>query len=373
ASLRQRLGRSGRRSDAAVLRMFIPEDELTAQSHVSDQLRLEIIQCVAMVNLLLKKWYEPPQVNQLHLSTLVQQTLSVIGQYGGVRANQLWALLCDSGVFGIVDQKLYATFLRSLGQQDLISQTHDGQIVLGAKGERYVGHFTFYTAFNTPEEYRLDCDGKALGTLPIDKPLIVGQHIIFAGKRWEVLHVDAEKKLIKLKRAIGGKPPKFEGGIQTVHDNVRQEMFRIYREQDEPIFLNKEAGNLFCEGLKHFDNLRLKNRNVLQNGESIHIIPWRGDQTVSTITALLRHQGLMAEDYGGIIDIRNCTTEQLKEVIDAILHGTMPTPSELAESVENTIIEKHDWILSEKLRTLSYGSRFFDIQSAKETLQKIRC
>lgn len=371
ASLRQRLGRSGRRDDAAVLRMFIPEAELTAKSHVSDQLRLEIFQCVAMVNLLLKKWYEPPRTDQLHFSTLAQQTLSVIGQYGGVRAHQLWTLLCESGAFGSIDQNLYATFLRALGQQDLISQTHDGQIILGSKGERYVGHFTFYTAFNTPEEYRLDCEGKVLGTIPVDKPLIVGQHIIFAGKRWEVQHIDPEKKLIKLKRATGGQPPKFAGGGQNVHDIVRQEMVRIYENQEPPIFLNKQASALFNEGLENYFKLGLDKKHVLSNGDTTHIIPWIGDRKTSTITTLLRKKELMAEDFGGIIDIRHCTRELLTETITKILSEPLPTPAELAEGIENTIEEKHDWILPTKLRALGFGTRHFDIQGAYNVLRSL--
>ncbi|MCT7633006.1 hypothetical protein N5U59_08590 [Aliarcobacter butzleri] len=55
-----------------------------------------------IINLLLKKWYEPSSKQRYHFSTLVQQTLSVIGQYGGVRVDQLWKLLCETGPFGRV-------------------------------------------------------------------------------------------------------------------------------------------------------------------------------------------------------------------------------------------------------------------------------
>jgi len=219
ASLRQRLGRSGRRSKAAVLRLFIPEDELTPKSHIIDRLRLHTIQSIAMVNLLLQKWYEPPPEQQYHFSTLIQQTLSVIGQYGGVRAHQLWALLCKTGPFSLVNQPLYSQFLKALGEQELITQTSDGQIVLGVKGERYVEHYTFYTAFRTPEEYRLEHNGKIIGAIPIDKPLLPDQLVIFAGKRWQVRQVDAEKKRILLNPAAkGGEPPKFDGSGQLLHD-----------------------------------------------------------------------------------------------------------------------------------------------------------
>jgi ATP-dependent Lhr-like helicase len=364
ASLRQRLGRSGRRGEAAVLRMFIPETEVTTNSHLSDQLRLETFQCIAMVNLLLKKWYEPPMQQQYHFSTLVQQTLSVIGQYGGVRAQQLWALLCGKGTFSLVDQELYGQFLKALGEQDLISQTHDGQIILGSKGEKYVGHYTFYTAFNTPEEYRLDCDGRVLGTVPIDKPLVVAQHIIFAGKRWEVLHVDSDKKLIKLKRAVGGKPPKFDGGPQSVHDIVRQEMFRIYTHRDIPIYLNKKAAALVDEGIECFHTLGLDEKNIIQQGSIIHVVPWVGDRVANTIAVLLCREGLLAENYGGIIDIRNCSPENFRNAVVSILRKPLPTPAELAENIEDTIVEKHDSLLPKELRELNYGTRFFDVVGA---------
>jgi ATP-dependent Lhr-like helicase len=372
ASLRQRLGRSGRRGEAAILRLFIPEDEITAKSHLLDRLRLETIQCIAMINLLLKKWYEPAPENQYHLSTLVQQTLSVIAQYGGVRANQLWSLLCDTGPFSLVDRALYTTFLRALGEQELIKQTQDGQLILGHRGEKFVEHYTFYTAFNTPEEYRLECDGRVLGTVPIDKPLVTGQLVIFAGKRWEVLHVNAEKKLITLKRATGGRPPKFGGNGQMVHDIVRQEMLRVYQQRAVPIYLDKPAKLIFDEGIECFHTLGLDKVKALQTSSTVHILPWLGDRIINTITVLLRGEGLAADCFGGVIDIRNSSIESFHQAVETILRGTKPTPTELANGVPDTIVEKHDPVLPKKMRDLGYGARFFDVDGAWEWMGKLK-
>ncbi len=364
SSLRQRLGRSGRRGEAAILRMFIPEDEITSKSHLIDRLRLQTFQCIAMVNLLLKKWYEPAPSNQYHLSTLVQQTLSVIGQYGGVRAHQLWTLLCQTGPFSLVDQKLYATFLRTLGEKELISQTSDGQIILGYKGEKTVEHYSFYTAFNTPEEYRLESNGRTLGTVPIDKPLTVGQLVVFAGKRWEVMHVNDEKKVITLKKAKGGRPPQFGGNGQMVHDIVRQEMRRVYHEKSIPIYLNEDAKALFNEGIECYHDLKLDKCQVLKLGNTIHVFTWLGDQIVNTITILLRNKGLVANCFGGIIDISNCSLETFAETVKAILSEPKLTSSELANLIPDTIVEKHDPILPKELRDICYGARFFDVDGA---------
>lgn len=364
SSLRQRLGRSGRRGEAAVLRMFIMESELTDKSHLLDRLRLETFQCIAMINLLLKKWYEPADSGRFHFSTLVQQTLSVIAQYGGVRADQLWSLLCSGGPFVQVEQKMYAQLLRALGEQELITQTQDGQLLLGQRGERLVEHFTFYAAFNTPEEYRLEWNGRILGSIPITSPLSQGQLILFAGKRWEVLHVAEEDKCISLKPASGGRPPKFDGQGQMLHDMIRQEMLRIYTSKESPVFLNKSAQVFFDDGVRCFHELQLNKEPMVQLGNTVHIFPWLGDTTVNTIVALLRKAGVAADGFAGIIDVRETDIAACKNTIRSILVNPKPTSSELAKEVPNTLVEKHDCFVPKELRDCDYGAKFFDVDGA---------
>lgn len=364
ASLRQRLGRSGRRGEPAIVRMFITENELTDKSHLIDKLRLEIFQCVAMINLLVRKWYEPADTEQYHFSTLVQQTLSVIGHYGGVRANQLWQLLCKNGPFHNIEQKMYARLLRAMGEQELLSQTHEGTLVLGLRGERMVEHFTFYTAFSTPEEYRLEHAGRTLGAIPVTSPLVVGQLIVFAGRRWEVIHVSEEEKRISLKPGAGGRPPRFDGGGQVIHDIIRQEMYRLYLSDDIPIFCNKCALNLFEEGRRSFHELMLDAAPMIQFGTTVHILPWVGDKIVNTITMLLRSVGLKADCFSGIIDVRGTDIIACKQAFKDILSSPRPQGYELASNLSNTFIEKHDAIVPKELRELNYSAKFFDIDGA---------
>lgn len=364
SSLRQRLGRSGRRGEASVLRMFITENELTEKSHITDRLRMETFQCVAMINLLLNKWYEPADGGQYHFSTLVQQVLSVVGHYGGVRADQLWSLLCGSGPFGNVEQKMFATLLRALGAQELLTQTHDGLLILGVRGERMVEHFTFYTAFNTPEEYRLEHEGRTLGSIPVTMPLAVGQLILFAGKRWEVLHVAEEEKRISLRPAKGGRPPRFDGQGQVLHDMVRQEMRALYTSESVSAFCNKDALSLFEEGRRCFMELKIHASPMLQMGNTVHIFPWLGDKTVNTVTMLLRNAGLKADSHGGVIDVRDTDVDTCKSAIQIVLDSPRPSAWQLAESIPNTFSEKHDALIPKELRDLNYGAKFFDVDGA---------
>ena len=87
SSLTQRLGRSGRKDgESSVIRIYIEEDEPDQNTSLFDRLFPELLQATAMTELLLEKWCEPPEIDRRHLSTLIQQVLSVITEQGGTAA-----------------------------------------------------------------------------------------------------------------------------------------------------------------------------------------------------------------------------------------------------------------------------------------------
>ncbi|MBF0266222.1 MAG: DEAD/DEAH box helicase [Gammaproteobacteria bacterium] len=364
ASLRQRLGRSGRRGEASILRIFNIEKEASENNTLQDNLHLEMFKSIAMINLLLDKWYEPPEVELFHFSTLAQQTLSVIAQYGGVKADQLWLLLCKTGVFNLVNQSLFTKFLKVLGKHDLILQTEDGQLIIGVEGEKLIGHYSFYSAFKTPEEYRLEHNGRLLGMIPIDMPLMIGQQLIFSGKNWKILSINEDIKLINLAHASGGYPPIFNGESQNIHSRVRQEMLKIYSQNKKPIYLDKNAEKLFKEGVSFFNTLALNKVSFISDGGNLHLFTWLGDKIVNTITALIRKEGLRINNNGGIVSISDYNIDSLSKIIKKILNKPKITAFELANCVADTKVEKYDYLLPREIRNLQYGSKFFDIDGA---------
>ncbi len=364
ASLRQRLGRSGRRGEAAILRMFVIESEKTKDTHVGDRLCTQTVQCIAMINLLLSKWCEPPSDDTYHLSTLVQQTLAVIGQYGGVRADQLWKLLCDGGPFNNVDGQMYAQLLRSLGEHDLITQMHDGLITLGKAGETMVSHYKFYSAFKTPEEYKLECAGKTLGSIPIDWPLQKGQHIVFAGKRWEVLSINTEDMIVVLRRSTGGVPPRFYGQGGLLHERVRAEMYQVYVDQTIPPYLDKRAQENLRQGIANFHAYGLAKTSFVQRDGNLIIFVWKGDRTSLAIRELLVRAGLAANCFGAHIEVLNCTMDMYRQAVRDTLSQPPPTATELSQTVLDTKTEKFDEYVPDGLRNACYGGKNFDVSGA---------
>lgn len=372
ASLRQRMGRSGRTGEPAILRMYIRENEITPDTPPQDALRTELIQTVAMVNLLLKKWYEPPNIDGLHFSTLIQQVLSLIAERGGITANQAWEALCNSGPFGKVDQKQFVLLLKSMGKEDLLTQSNDGILLPGELGERIINNYKFYVVFQTPDEFRLVCDGSQIGTLQVDRYLTIGGFLIFSGRRWKILDIDTLAGEIQLEPAQGGRLPKFfgEGGI--VHERVRAEMFRVFCEKDIPIFLDKIARELMEEGCHYFDEYKLHSQKVLQWGRTTLLFPWSGDKIMDTICLQFKSEGVNAFHDGIAIHLENFSLNELRSLLDRIVSSGPANEERLAQFVKNKSREKYDQYLAEELLCLNFASLYLNTKGCWEKLQELK-
>lgn len=371
SSMRQRLGRSGRKGDPAVLRVYIQEPEVGDSTPIEDMLRPELVQTIAMVDLLLENWYEPPNLDAFELSTLIQQLLSLIAEHGGIRTDTAYRLLCDTGPFQNVSIEQFKSLLRGLANEDLVNQAGDGDLIMGLSGERLTRHYDFYAAFWSPDEYRLVADETTIGTLPVTSPLMEGRLLIFAGQRWEVTSVDEDKQIAFLQKAPGGQVPLFGGEGALVHTRVRKQMYSTYINTDIPRYLDSEGGELLEEGRVHFDRLNLQDRHIVPQGERTVLFLWAGDRIVNTMHVLLSQRGYQASKTGMTLKIQDCRPEELLEELQHIVNSESPKPPHLAESVENKIIDKHDRYLPKDLLNANYASKRLDIEGTIREIESI--
>jgi ATP-dependent Lhr-like helicase len=371
ASMRQRLGRSGRRGDAAVLRLYIQENDIDDKTAPPDRLRPSLFQAVAMTELLLERWTEPPRVGALHLSTLIQQILSVIAQHGGATAQSLWNVLCEGAPFSAVGRDQFLALLRQMGSTDLLMQSRDGTLLHGEVGERIVNHYSFYTAFTAPEEFSLAVDGKVIGTLPIDRPVMEDSYLIFSGRRWRVLYVDMEHKRIDLARATGGRAPSFGGTPGAVHDEVRDKMFALYRSSEVPVYLDAQAKELLTEGRHYFQQMGLAHASLLEDGQDTLIFPWVGDIAMDTLAAILTNSGTKAEREGICVTVKDVQPQEVDAKLREIRDGSAPSPLTLACAVQNKQSEKYDEYLGEELLSLDWAAKRLDTEAAIRVAERL--
>lgn len=374
ASLRQRLGRSGRRKgEPAILRGYTVEDAIGPNANLREKLRLDTLQMAAMISLLVEKWFEPPRVQGLHLSTLVQQLLSSIAQTGGASAGQLYTLLCGPGTpfMGLTKQE-FVELLRHLGQKELVVQDSSGVLLHGRVGEKFVNHYSFYAAFASEEEFRVVAGGRTLGTLPVDQVLMPGQRILFAGKTWRVDEVDEQQKTIYVTRAKGGVPPAFSGGMGRTHTKVRQRMRELLGSAAELAFLDETAKKLVAEGRDWYIRLNLNTEFAIDQGRELVLLTWLGDAANEAIACLLIHRGFVATASGPGVEVvkgSRSTEDILDALEDATVDDTPPLNMLLAD-VKNLAREKWDWSLPDGLLRKAYASLYLDLDEGLAWLRK---
>ncbi|MGN0915467.1 MAG: DEAD/DEAH box helicase [Succinivibrio sp.] len=369
ASLRQRLGRAGRRDHNAVLRIFLPEG-ITA-SHI--ELFEDTVLTVAMIELLLKRWYEPPLEHEYAFSTLLQQTLSVIASFGSASAKALYDLLCKTGPFCLCTPKIFSQFLKCLGQKDLIVQLNDGSLTLGLEGERLLTDWGFYAAFDIPKEFTIDHDGRVIGTVPLNYDLDVDTTFIFAGRGWRVNYFSAERRLIGVKPyQYDAQPLLINGSSGHIHDYVRRKMFEIYNEEIIPPYLNSVAKEHLLTGISLFKEFCLGKKLFIESPQGIALFPWRGDKVIRTIIFMLKKENIKATAYKSHIELGFTPLDTLKVAVYNLLSQDHIDPADLVRKLRNIDRDKHDAYISTELKQMAYAHNELDVDGALEYFKKLR-
>lgn len=372
ASLRQRLGRSGRRKgEPAILRGYCIEPELGPKSGLSDSIREGLVQSIAMVRLLLRGWFEPPRVGGLHGSTFIQQILSVIAERGGATAGELWATLVKGGAFKGLGRDEYVLLLRHMGEKKLLTQDSSGVLLHGELGEKLVNHYEFYAAFASDEEFRLLCEGRTLGSLPVSHPLVPNQRIIFAGRRWRVIDIDAEKKVIVVTSDKGGAPPSFDGGGAMVHDVVRQEMRTVLRENESVTFLDQGAAVLLAEARDFYRRANLDVVQLFQRGNETVLLTWRGDWVNDGLAVLLAASGLPATNEGVALTVPGVSTDRLFDALTEIAEMAVLDPVIVLADAKSILREKWDWAMPDEMLKRSFASLNLDLEGTRALAKSI--
>lgn len=365
SGMRQRLGRSGRRpGQSAIMRIYVTEPELDERTPALDALRLETVQAVAMVNLMLRRWNEPPALSRLHLSTLLHQVLTLIAQRGGARPEEIWRDLVASGVFASVDQTLFKALLRRMGHPEvgLLEQAPDGTLLPGPEGERLIESRDIYSVFLSPEEFRIVADGgRTVGQVPAINPIVAGQLLILAGRRWRVIDVDTRHREALVRPASGGNPPLFDSTMRPPSDGVIAEMRRVYEEVQVPRFLDPTAVRLLAEARTSFDRLGLRHLAIARDAGQLLLFPWVGERQLNALRLALARADLAAEPLGIALAVAAKDEDALAACLGHVAGSPPPDPRELAALAGGPQLEKFDRYLGDELLTYAYASEHLDV------------
>jgi ATP-dependent Lhr-like helicase len=339
SSMVQRLGRSGRRADEPqIMRLYVREDSPHSHSSLSDLLFPDLLRSIAMTRLMLAHWLEPIDQTGLHVSTLIHQTLSFLKQTGGMSAADLFHALCQLGPFRSVSASHFVALLRGLAEHDLVEQVPQGQLILGLLGERITSNFDFYIAFQTAVEFVVRSGHEELGKLPESVIPPVGEHILLAGKRWRVVEIILEKKLVLVVLSPGKKPTRFPGVLGDIHTLIFREIKTVLLNDDEPPYLDATSKTLLRASRQTARIVRLDKTDLILGRQFVQWFPWVGTRALRTLSLLAAYAKIDHE------------TDQLS------ITYLLPSPDDLFTHLRQVAYSPPDPIALSRLMPM----RFFD-------------
>lgn len=364
SGLRQRLGRSGRRGEASILRVFSIESQ---NIPLLNDFRAALFQNIAIIELLIEKRYESPSISSYHFSTLIQQILSLIAQYGSFQPKEAWTFLCKNGAFRNVPVELFLELLRSLGSANIISQLHTGQIIISVEGEKILSKRDFYVAFNTSIDYTIinNANSRRLGTIQYIPN--VGDSILLAGRRWIVDSLDEGNKNIMVSLIKQGGNIHFTGEEFDIDRLITQKMLEIYKSNEDIAYLDIQSGarERLKEGRNFFAGNVRDNDLFMTYGNNSIFMTWAGTKINRTIALLVENNIGRKVSYDHIA-VHGISKSELLSIIDA----GKPSEVQLAELLNrpNKEKQKYDYLLSDQLLNMEYAASYLDADVAWEII-----
>jgi ATP-dependent helicase Lhr and Lhr-like helicase len=378
ASLRQRLGRSGRRKGMVpTLYAYVRESDLGEGAHLLDQLHLQTFRTLAQIHLLNQGAFEPPDLQRLNLSTLIQQLLSCIHQYQedqGIDLALARHLLVERGPFQRAGRPFEPLIEHLSTKYKPLIEVQDDRLFLTPLGKKVVENYTFYAAFPTPEEYGVVAGGRRIGAFAARYPYGPGDRFLFAGTYWEVVRVNHIQHIIEVRRTSSGRAPNFQGDPLAPSDLIVEQMYRIYSANEDPELpqdTNEAAREAVLQGRTAFCDMFQTNAHLIQHGDDVMLFPWVGTRRQFSLVALLKWKGLAASAMDVSILMEAVTPDQALKAIQELESDSLPGEHDLARLIPTLTFEKHDKLLSPALKRLNFASAKFDVPSLPGTIKRL--
>ncbi|MFO1459299.1 MAG: DEAD/DEAH box helicase [Verrucomicrobiota bacterium] len=371
SSLVQRLGRSGRREgEPAIMRLYVRDASPNPISRLTDLLFPELLRGIALTELMLKRWLEPPARGQRHLSTLVHQILSCLKQTGGLPAAALYKLLGEDGPFLGVSVGDFTLLLRGLASHRLVEQISTGEIVLALEGERIASAFDFYATFRGNDVFAVRHDDTEIGGLPRDSVPPVGQVLLLGGRRWQVSEIDSGHAVVWVIPSKSGDAPRFLGLGGDLDPRVAREMESVLLGTGEPRYLDVSAKTLLSAARHTAEAVGLRESAIVRTPGGRRWFPWVGTRCLRTLALLAEHQGIPCEVDRISLWMAAEDDDEFAEQWRMISSG-MPPPEVIGALVTPQAIDKFDEFIPPELLNRVVGVERLSLPEASEAINKL--
>lgn len=307
SSLKQRLGRSGRkRNTDQILQMYATSED-------------KLVQSLAVMELVIEEWIEPSKGYSQPFDVLFQQIISICQEKNGVSFGQLFENINAIPLFReLHNQDLELLISHMISESYLEVIKGSGEIIVGLEGEKILRSKDFYALFLSSEEFEVLAGNRKIGRLDQSFMINVDDNIILAGRLWTIKEIDYERKKVYVINAVSGKKPNYSGSPGFIHKKVGEKMMEILTAKTEFHYINEEAlAVLNDERRKYwYNDISSTQRVVWLNREEIIFETFTGTVIANTLVWMLRYFKVDAKVIDDIGRIKISFTSNLKSTFE---------------------------------------------------------
>ncbi len=234
ASLVQRIGRSGRREgEKSIVNLYATD-------------KWSLLQSLACWNLYKSDFLEPISTAQKPFDIFLHQLLSIVKQLSGCSRTEVFKRLRLNPTFKKITETEINSLIDEFVELDYFEKI-DRELILGIEGENIVNSREFYSVFKTEPNFKVLHSGKKIGDIPFSPQVRIDENIMLAAKIWKIKDIDFKGSKIIVIPARDGKKPKFFGGGGNIHKQIREEMLRILKSNEDYIELDYSSSEVIAE------------------------------------------------------------------------------------------------------------------------------
>ena len=368
----QRLGRTGRRGSPPEMWFVMREEHPEARAMLPDSIPWSLIQGIALVQLYAQeRFVEPPRTGRLPYSLLFHQTLSTLASHGEMTPGELASRVLTLSCFSNISREDYRLLLLHLLENDHVSRTENGGLILGLAGERLVNSFKFYAVFQENVEYTVRSGSEQLGT--IVKPPPVGDKIAIAGRVWVVEEVDHRRHELWCTLVKGNIPAYFGDVPGDIHTRVLERMRAVLAEDCAYPYLMSHAAYRLGEARESFRKSGMAQRPLISlGGRMWALFPWLGSYAFLALERFLKLRCGPLLGLKGLQASRPYWMQFTMEADEAAFYETVCAqaetewdPLELVYPKEVPVFEKYDEYVPPELVRKGFAHGVLDTAGMK--------
>lgn len=279
SSLKQRMGRSGRKQDAQqILQMYSTSEDSLAQS-------------LAVMELLLEGWIEPAASYPLPFDILFHQIISMCQEHNGITWSEMLNKIEENDAFSRLSKADRVNLIDHMVKTEMLEIVPgQNEYIVGLEGERLLRSKDFYAVFMTTVYYDVINGIKKIGQLDKGIKYDMGSTIMLASKLWTITDIDHKKNKIYVQKAVNGKKPQYISDAGRIHLEIGEKIHEILCSDAFYPYMGKKA-IATLEGMRRryrLYDIHLNDRVAWDSRNLIVLEPYAGTIITNTLVWMLR-------------------------------------------------------------------------------------